>query len=104
MDEQSPLVQHLNQTNRDALVGIQRADGVYTVIGQEHVYYATPAGAAGAIAIADLLTILRKNALRLGKRAPFEFVEINETDCIWVMNSQVMNALWNTLLLLEPLK
>lgn len=67
-----------------------------------HVYYATHAGAAGEIAIADFLSILRENAFRLGKTATFEFVEINETDCIWVMNSEVMSALWNTLLLLGP--
>ena len=47
------------------------------------------------------LTILRENALLNGKREKYEFVKVSEGSFVWVMNSEVMNALWNTMLLLE---
>jgi hypothetical protein len=100
LDEDSGLVNQLNSRNRSALVGIQREDGVYTVIGESSIYYSTTSGVEGEIAIGGFLAILRKNALSLGKTAPHEFVALNEREAIWVMNIQVMNALWNTLLLL----
>jgi len=101
LDEESGLVNQLKSLKKSALVGIQREDGVYTVIGEETIYYLTPSGVEGEIAIEDFLAILQKNALSLGKTAPYEFVEINEREFIWVMNGGVMNALWNTMLLLH---
>jgi hypothetical protein len=74
---------------------------VYTVLGEESIYYLTPSGVEGEIAIEDFLAILRKNALALGKTARHEFVALPERELIWVMNGQVMSALWNTLLLLN---
>jgi len=101
LDEDASLVNQLNSRKKDALVGIQRADGVYTVLGAERIYYLTPSGVEGEITIEDFLAILQKNALSLGKTAPYEFAALNERTLIWVMNGQVMNALWNTLLLLH---
>ncbi|MGI4873142.1 MAG: hypothetical protein ACRYFX_18435 [Janthinobacterium lividum] len=101
IEEQSQIIKHLNDINKNALVGIQRADGVYTIIGSENVYYSMSSGTEGKIVIGDFLNILGTNAMRLGKKAKYEFVEINDTDSIWVMNSEVMSALWNTLLLLN---
>jgi hypothetical protein len=101
LGEDSGLVNRLNSLKKSALVGIQREDGVYTVIGKERVYYSNLSGIEGEIAIEDFLAILQKNALSLGKTAPYEFVPINKREVIWVMNVQVMNALWNTLLLLH---
>jgi hypothetical protein len=101
LDEDSGLITHLNSLKKGALVGIQRADGVYTVIGEESIYYLTPSGVEGELAIEDFLSILQKNALSLGKTAPYEFVALNEQALIWVLNAQVLNALWNTLLLLH---
>lgn len=98
--EHSSIITQLNAVNKPALVGIQREDGIYTIIGPENVYYSTPFGTEGEIVISDLLNILRENAMRLGKTAKYEFVALNSTDVIWVMNPQVMSALWNTLLLL----
>jgi hypothetical protein len=82
LDEDSGLVKRLNSLKKSALVGIQREDGVYTVIGEERVYYSTLSGVEGEIAIDDFLAILQKNALSLGKTAPYEFVEINEREVI----------------------
>jgi len=101
LDEDAGLVNQLNSSKKGALIGIQRADGVYTVLGEERIYYLTPSGVEGEIAIGDFLVILRQNALSLGKKAPYEFIEISEREFIWVMNGEVMNALWNTLLLLH---
>jgi hypothetical protein len=98
--ERSPIITQLNAVNKPALVGIQREDAIYTIIGPENVYYLTPSGTEGEIVIGDLLNILRENAWRLGKTAKYEFVALNDTDVIWVMNPHVMSALWNTLLLL----
>jgi hypothetical protein len=98
--EHSSIITQLNAVNKPALVGIQREDGIYTIIGPENVYYSTPSGTEGEIVIGDLLNVLRENAWRLGKTAKYEFVALNGTDVIWVMNPHVMNALWNTLLLL----
>jgi hypothetical protein len=101
LDEDAGLVSQLNSLQKGALVGIQRADGVYTVLGEERIYYLTPSGVAGEVAIGDFLGILRENALSLGKTAPYEFVPLSGGELIWVMNSGVMCALWNTLLLLH---
>ena len=101
LDEDSGLVNQLNSLKKSALVGIQREDGVYTVIGKKRIYYSTPSGVEGEIVIGDFLALLQKNALSLGKKATYEFIEIKEREFIWVMNIQVMNALWNTLLLLH---
>jgi hypothetical protein len=101
LDEEAGLVRQLNSLQKGALVGIQRADGVYTVLGQESIYYLTPSGVAGEIASEDFLVILQKNALSLGKTAPHEFIQLDGGALIWVMNGKVMNALWNTLLLLH---
>jgi len=101
LDEDASLVNQLNSLQKGALVGIQREDGVYTVLSEEKIYYLTPSGEEGEIAIGDFLVVLQKNALSLGKTAPYEFVQLSGGEMIWVMNAQVMNALWNTLLLLH---
>lgn len=101
LDENSGLVNQLKNLKKSALVGIQREDGVYTVIGEERVYYLTPSGVEGEIATEDFLVILQRNGFSLGKKAPHEFVEIDKREFIWVMNGEVMCALWNTMLLLH---
>jgi hypothetical protein len=101
LDEEAGLVSQLNSLQKGALVGIQRVDGVYTVLGEERIYYLTPSGVAGEIAIGDFLVILQEHALSLGKTAPYEFVPLSGGELVWVMNGQVMSALWNTLLLLH---
>jgi hypothetical protein len=101
LDEDAGLVNQLKSSKKGAFVGIEREDGVYTVLGEERVCYLTPSGVEGEIAIGEFLAILQKNALLLGKKSPHEFVALNEQASIWIMNGEVMNALWNTLLLLH---
>lgn len=98
-DESSDIVRDLNSNKKDALVGIQREDGIYTIIGVEKIYYRTPTGVDGEIFISDFLKILNEITLRFGKTVEYEYMKINEFESIWVMNSQTLNALWNTMLL-----
>lgn len=100
-DEHSDIVKYLKDMQKKALLGIQKADGVYTIIGEESVYYSTPLGIEGEISHKDFLAILTKNAMSLGKMAQFEFVEMKNKDLVWVSDVQTMNAMWNTIILLS---
>ena len=97
-DENSEIIQHLNKSE---LVGIQREDGIYTIIGVKKNYYMTPLMTKGDIQISEFLCVLTKNAMTLGKTSTYEFIKISETVSVWVMNGEVMSALWNTMLLLD---
>ena len=99
-DENSEIVSYLNISNNEALLGIQREDGIYTIFAKENIYYSTVSGVEGNIPHKAFLDILKRNALNLGKTGRFEFVKVNETGSIWVFNGKTMNALWNTILLL----
>jgi hypothetical protein len=100
-DENSDIIKDFNSKNKKALVGIQREDGIYTIIGDENIYYLTISGKEGEISIPDLLMILRKITFEQGKNVSYEFVKINNTDSIWMLNNETLNALWNTLLLFD---
>ena len=97
-NESSDIILHLNSKEKKGIVGIQREDGIYTIIGTEKIYYLTTSGIEGEISIDNFLTILKETAMKYGKKAQYEFIKINETNSIWVMNIQTMNALWNTML------
>lgn len=97
-DENWEIVKYLNNANRKALVGIQRKDGIYTIIGKENVYYSTVSGVEGSIPHKEFIDILTKNAWDLGKTGQFEFVKVNERDLVWLKDRETMNALWNTVI------
>jgi hypothetical protein len=99
-DENSEIVKYLNRVNKKALLGIQRTDGIYTIIGEEYTYYSTDLGVEDSIKHVHFLAILSTNAMRIGKAGNFEFIKVNERDSIWLKNAETMNALWNTILLL----
>ncbi len=99
-DENSLLIQRLNNSGKQALVGIQREDGTYTALGHGTVYYAIASGFENEISIGIFLNILRENALLNGKGEKYEFIKVSEGDFVWVMNIKVMSALWNTMQLL----
>lgn len=100
-DENTQIIKELNLQGKKALLGIQREDKIYTVIGESSVYYSTNLGVEGEISHEEFLKFLQKNAINLGKKGIFEFVSINEQDVIWVLNGPTMNAMWNTILLLH---
>lgn len=98
-DEHSEIVQLLKGRGYDALLGIQREDGVYTIIGEKALYYSTATGFEGTIALEDFKAILTRNAMSKGKSAVYEYVKIDESSEVWVKNAYTMNALWNTMLM-----
>lgn len=53
--KESELVQRLNREGKQALAGIQRADGIYTIIGYDRVYYSGLDGADKEILLGDFL-------------------------------------------------
>jgi hypothetical protein len=101
-DEHSIIVQELRNSNKDALLGIQKDDHSYTIIGSKFVYYCTDPNNETEISHNLFLDILTKNALKLGKTGNFEFVMVDEEkqDSIWVKNGATMNAIWNTIIFL----
>lgn len=99
-DENSNIIQYLNNFGADVLVGIEREDGVYTLIGTDTIYYMTSLMVQEKISIKDFLYILQETAMTNGKMSTYEFIKINKNASVWVMNAQVMNALWHTMLIL----
>jgi len=99
-DENSNIIQYLNNFGADILVGIEPEDGIYTLIGTDTIYYMTALMVQEKISIKDFLYILQETAMTNGKMATYEFIKINKNASVWVMNAQVMNALWNTMLIL----
>lgn len=103
-DENSDFIIHLNRGRKDAIVGIQREDGVYTIIGNGKVYYLTLSGIENEISINEFLDILSLEALSKGKSHNYEFIKVKDNESIWIMNAETMNALWNTMLLFDTRK
>jgi hypothetical protein len=101
IDEEADLVKDLNRRGKNAFLGIQREDNIYTIIGEDKIYYSTSLDNEYEISINEFLEILSREALRSGKFQSFEFVNIKNDIYIWVMNAQTMNALWNTMLLFD---
>lgn len=100
-DGDADIIKYLNSVNKQSIIGIQRKDGIYTVIGERCIYYLTPLGVEGEISFEAFLDILRQNGLSLGKGGKFEFVNVNERDAVWLKDGPTMSAMWNTLLLLH---
>jgi len=100
-DETSELIKYLNSVGKKSLLGIQREDGIYTVIGHENIYYSTLDGTEGQISHSDFLQILKANALDWGKSGKFEFVKLNDRDAFWLKDAQIMNTMWNTVMLID---
>lgn len=68
-DENSDIIQCLNNFGADILVGIEREDGVYTLIGTDTIYYMTSLMVHEKISIKDFLYILQETAMTNGKMA-----------------------------------
>lgn len=101
-DESSRIVADLKQKKKNALLGIQKDDGIYTILGIDSIYYKTLLGKKGVVSFDEFLFTLKKITLEKGKSFNYEFIELNNGDFIWVLNSRCMTALWNTILYLSP--
>jgi len=103
-DETSQIVDTLNHNGKEALVGIERGDGVYTIIGKNYVYYSTGSGTNGEIPLDVFSNILSANGINKGKGSEFEYVKINEkNEFVWLYNKSTMESMWNIILWLETL-
>ncbi|MFH6993860.1 hypothetical protein [Flavobacterium sp. FlaQc-48] len=102
-DDTSQIINSLNAEGKCALFGIQKEDGIYTIIGRKDVYYSTVLGTIGEIPLNDFSDILHHNALKKGKEGIFEFIAIKDKESpVWLYNKSTMNALWNIILWMNP--
>ncbi|MGD1843407.1 MAG: hypothetical protein ACFB0B_21320 [Thermonemataceae bacterium] len=99
-DETSQIVKSLNEEGKKALLGIQKKDGIYTILGEEVVYYLTASGNKGELPISTFLDILHAEGLRKGNIAIYRFVKIGD-EKVWICSKFTMSALMNTMLWLE---
>lgn len=106
-DATSTVIKSLNKEGKKALAGIQKGDGMYTILGEGSVYYTTTSGSYGEISLKSFLEILHENALKKGRRNWFrnnyKFLKINDNEVIWLHDMRTMESLWNTVLWLEKL-
>ena len=100
-DDTSEIVKALNREGKNAVVGIQRGDGAYTILGDKSVFYLTEQRRNGEIDLGVFAKILHENAMSSGKGANFEFVKVGEEDAVWLHEKWTMSALMNIILWLE---
>ena len=91
----SPLLEELNSDGINALVGIQRGDGAYTILSYDQLHYRTDDGTVGSIDYKDILEKFRDISFDNGKKKKYEYF-IFEKDRIWFHNESVFCAFWNT--------
>ncbi|OWP74026.1 hypothetical protein [Flavobacterium oreochromis] len=107
IDETSGTIKELNEQEKKALVGIQNKDkGVYTIIGEQFVYYLTSSGKCGKISHDEFIDALHENACRIGKgylkfKFMYKNIVVNNKDKVWLHNANTMFSLWNTILWLQ---
>lgn len=98
-DDSSQIVCFLNNEGKSALFGIQRQDGLYTIIGEKSVYYSTVSGNIGEVSLDEFSKMLHHNALEKGKGGKFEFLQVDDQESfVWLNNKETMTALWNIIL------
>ena len=103
-DETSEIIQKLNNNGKEVLFGIEREDGVFTVIGQNTIYYLSKNGNIGEIPLSVFSNILSKNAINKGKMSNFEYVKNEQNnELIWLNDKSTMESLWNIIIWLEGL-
>jgi hypothetical protein len=96
-DSDSELVCELNSEGKEALFGIQREDGVYTIIGKGFVYFSTISGGKKEMTLADFEHKLQINAAMKGKGGNYEFLPLPDEE-IWLFNRKTMEIFWNIVL------
>lgn len=102
VDENSEIISSFKKDGKKALLGIKRRDGVYTIIGEDYVYYNSNTGKEEKIPLSAFSNFLHENGLKKGKLfARYKYVKITNCNKIWLKNKSTMSALWNTVLWLE---
>ncbi|WP_299902696.1 hypothetical protein [uncultured Aquimarina sp.] len=101
VDESSKIIDNLRNEGKKVLLGIQKNDNLYTILGEEHVFYSSLKGNKGKISLSEFSEILHNNAMRKEKVfASYKYITI-DNDRIWLKNKSTMKSLWNTILWLE---
>lgn len=109
IDRNSELIKKINAQGNNALFGIQNVKkGVYTVVGEQYVYYLTSKGISGKILLKEFIGELHENGCRIGTGyLKFKFfyknIVLKNNDKVWLHNSDTMFSLWNTIIWLEGL-
>lgn len=96
-DENSPFIYDLRKKGKLPIIGIKRNDGLYTIIGEEYVYFSSKLSIDNQILHLDFLKSLKTNAQQYGKSHKYEFIKTINGYEVWVKNNQMMNAIWNTI-------
>lgn len=100
IDENSDAIKLLNHDGKKALVGIKN-NKVYTILGEEYVYFSTISGKKRQISLNDFYNALQEEALSKGKLfTRYKYLKIDNDEKIWLNNKKTMIALWNTVLYL----
>lgn len=86
---------------KNAFVGIQREDGLYTIIAEECIYYSTDSGTENKLPLSEFLICLKKSAFIQGKKGNFEYLRIENDDLIWLLSPHTVCAIWNIVQLLD---
>ncbi len=96
-DSDSELVCELNSEGKEALFGIQREDGVYTIIRKGFVYFSTISGGKKEMTLIDFAHKLQINTATKGKGGNYEFLPLSDEE-IWLFNRKTMEIFWNIVL------
>ncbi len=102
IDDNSDVVQNLRNQGEKALLGIKQNNNIYTILGENAVFYSTATGGRGKISLDDFSNVLQDYGLKKGKIfSSFKYLKINKEESIWLKNKRTMSALWNTVIWLE---
>ncbi len=101
-DESSEVITMLKSKGEKALIGIQKKNGIYTVIGEDFIHYLTPTGKHGKIFLNEFVKELEQSLSR--KKPSFLMswlthrnIVLSNNDKVWLRNSDVTYTLWNTI-------
>ncbi len=102
-DASSSIVKRLSGDERKAFFGIENDQGQSIILGSHCVFIRTVEGDDVELLHADFSEALHANAMKLGKRADYEFVPLGNGRTAWLKDEQTMCALWNIALLIIKL-
>lgn len=98
-DENSEIVKYLASQNKKVLVGIQRPDGIYTIIGEYSIYYSTTTNEEYEISHEEFLEIGESYVDFMKKGNKIDFLDIKDSNRVWVCHSGVMLGIAGILVL-----
>lgn len=95
-DDSSELINSLKNEGKKALIGIGRDDGVYTVLGEEYVYYCTTSGKKYEMLLQEFSDAISHNAIMKRKWRRFKYMKVNG-EKVWLHNRLTMYGLMNVM-------